>query len=93
MLPEKAHNESEKIKNRFIDANEPMTPINNSDTAWLITTDFNQDNGIFYEDLKEDILNPAINQWEFECKFVGGDVGDVYISGVGCCGDGVGGNI
>ncbi len=45
-----------------------MNPINNSDTAWLIVTDYNQDNDLFYEDLREDILNPEINSW-----FAGGD--------------------
>lgn len=38
-----------------------MTPINNSDTAWLIVCDYNQDNDLPYEDLKEDILNPEVN--------------------------------
>ncbi len=46
-----------------------MTPINNSDTAWLIVSDFNQENGKFYEDLREDICNPNINEWEFEYLF------------------------
>jgi hypothetical protein len=40
-----------------------MTPINNSDTAWLIVSDYNQDNNLPYEDLREDILNPEINSW------------------------------
>jgi hypothetical protein len=40
-----------------------MLPINNSDTAWLIVSDFNQDNSIGYSDcLREDIANPEINQ-------------------------------
>ncbi len=43
-----------------------MNPINNSDTAWLIITDYNQDNDIPYEDLKEDILNPNTNQFYYE---------------------------
>ncbi len=43
-----------------------MIPINNSDTAWLITADFNQDNNKFYLDLIEDIYCPSINDWYFE---------------------------
>lgn len=44
-----------------------MTPINNSDTAWLITADFNQDNNIgFPEALREDIISPDVNGWEYE---------------------------
>ncbi len=42
-----------------------MTPINNSDTAWLIVSDFNQDNNLPYEDLREDIISPDNNQWVF----------------------------
>ena len=40
-----------------------MTPINNSDTAWLIVSDYNQDNDLPYEDLREDILNPEVDGW------------------------------
>ncbi len=40
-----------------------MIPVNNSDTAWLIVADFNQENGLPYEDLMEDVLNPEINEW------------------------------
>ncbi len=43
-----------------------MTPINNSDTAWLIVTDYNQENDKFYEELREDILNPEIHSWYYE---------------------------
>jgi hypothetical protein len=55
-----------------------MTPINNSDTAWLIVSDYNQDNGKFYEELREDVLNPEVNQYHFEHTIfvpycVGGD--------------------
>jgi len=63
-----------------------MIPINNSDTAWLIVTDYNQDNNLPYEELREDVYNPAINQWEFEYKFgvIGvGDVGIGYVGDVG----------
>ena len=68
-----------------------MTPINNSDTAWLIVTDFNQDNGKFYEELREDVYNPLINQWYYENKcfsVVGDCIGGIggYV-GVGTVGD------
>lgn len=43
-----------------------MLPINNSDTAWLIVADYNQENNLHYEDLKEDVLNPNVNQWCWE---------------------------
>jgi hypothetical protein len=43
-----------------------MNPINNSDTAWLIVSDYNQDNDLFYEELREDILNPEMNDWYYE---------------------------
>ncbi len=40
-----------------------MVPINSSDTAWLIVSDYNQDNDFLYEDLREDVLNPDVDQW------------------------------
>jgi hypothetical protein len=40
-----------------------MTPINNSDTAWLIVSDYNQDNNLPYEELREDLANPNVCQW------------------------------
>jgi len=43
-----------------------MIPINNSDTAWLIVTDYNQENNLPYEELREDILNPETNHWIWE---------------------------
>jgi hypothetical protein len=43
-----------------------MIPINNSDTAWLIVTDYNQDNNLPYAELREDILNPAINDGDVQ---------------------------
>jgi hypothetical protein len=46
-----------------------MIPINNSDTAWLVVTDYNQDNGKFYEQLREDILNCNVNEWDWDYKF------------------------
>ena len=52
-----------------------MTPINNSDTAWLITTDFNQDNNLPYIDLKQDIISPDVNQWHYEEGFPGTQLG------------------
>jgi len=74
-----------------------MTPINNSDTAWLITTDFNQENNLPYEELRKDIHNPAINQWHYESSSSQGvgvvDV-DVGVGGyVGFGGVGFGGVI
>ncbi len=46
-----------------------MIPINNSDTAWLIVADYNQDNSLFYEDLREDVLNPTINNWSHDFEY------------------------
>jgi len=46
-----------------------MIPINNSDTAWLIVSDYNQDNGLLYEDLREDILNCNVNEWTCELSY------------------------
>lgn len=44
-----------------------ILPINNSDTAWLIVSDYNQDNDIGYpEELREDIISPDINLWSSE---------------------------
>jgi len=58
-----------------------MVPINNSDTAWLIVSDYNQDNDLPYEDLREDILNCNVNDWSdsfpyyhnAECIFCSGE--------------------
>ena len=55
-----------------------MTPINNSDTAWLIVSDYNQDNGKFYEELREDILNPEINNWLLCGEYNNGLVGNSW---------------
>jgi hypothetical protein len=54
-----------------------MIPINNSDTAWLIVSDYNQENDLPYEDLREDILNPDCTQFYFEiiANCVGGNCG------------------
>ncbi len=44
-----------------------MLPRNNSDTAWLIVSDYNQDNDIgFPDNLREDIIDPDINHWYWE---------------------------
>ncbi len=51
-----------------------MIPINNSDTAWLIVSDYNQENGLPYDELKEDVLNPTISDW----------FGEVITFGIGC---------
>jgi hypothetical protein len=60
-----------------------MNPINNSDTAWLVVSDYNQENNLSYEELRKDILNPEINQWYWEWRFrdmcmVGGILGVDY---------------
>lgn len=47
-----------------------MTPINNSDLAWLIVSDYNQDHEIgFPEALREDVYIPEINNWEWCYNF------------------------
>jgi hypothetical protein len=47
-----------------------MTPINNSDTAWLIVSDYNQDNDLYHEELRDDILDPDVNQqWSCEMNY------------------------
>lgn len=41
-----------------------MIPINNSDLAWLVVSDYNEDNGIgFPYELREDVYNPEVNDW------------------------------
>ncbi len=45
-----------------------MIPINNSDTAWLIVSDYNQENDLPFDALREDILNPDIDQWCYESR-------------------------
>ncbi len=59
-----------------------MIPINNSDTAWLIVADYNQDNGKYHQELREDVLNPDVSQWDHEIEntYIGGSddsVGDI----------------
>jgi hypothetical protein len=60
-----------------------MIPINNSDTAWLIVSDYNQDNGLFYEELREDVFDPEISNWMFEYSnsHEGRYVGSEFIGG------------
>lgn len=44
-----------------------MIPINNSDLAWLVVSDYNQENEIFgVDELREDVYNPEISKWYFE---------------------------
>lgn len=67
-----------------------MIPINNSDFAWLVVSDYNQDNNIgFPDELREDILDPQVNDWYYKNRSgpdcvggftVGGQVG----SQMGC---------
>ena len=60
-----------------------MTPINNSDTAWLIVTDYNQENGKYYEELREDVLNPDVNLWIWGGESAISNIGGGYILHVG----------
>jgi hypothetical protein len=74
-----------------------MTPINNSDTAWLIVSDYNQENNLPYEELREDVLTSDSHQWHHEylgiimdVVKVWGNVGSVWNYGVGDNNDNVG---
>lgn len=62
-----------------------MIPINNSDTAWLIVTDFNQDNNLPYLELKQDIISPNVNDWYWinnsSHKNVGGRISTSFFVG------------
>lgn len=69
-----------------------MIPINNSDTAWLIVADYNQDNGKFYEDLIEDIISPNVNQWDWEYWDVNTAVGGNSSGRIGGIIKGIGSN-
>lgn len=40
-----------------------MIPINNSDTAWLVVADWNQENGKYYEELRADVYSIETDQW------------------------------
>ncbi len=64
-----------------------MIPINNSDTAWLIVSDYNQENDKFYEDLREDVLNPTTNLWVWEYSLLNAGFG-IMEFGVGSLGGG-----
>jgi hypothetical protein len=55
-----------------------MIPINNSDTAWLIVTDYLQDNDLPYLDLRNDIISPDVNQWIWDDPDMGITVGDKF---------------
>jgi hypothetical protein len=82
-----------------------MTPINNSDTAWLIVSDYNQDNNLPYETLREDVHNPDTDQWHWESFAINQGVGVAfdctiysmvgqhYVGGFGSSGDFIGGGI
>ncbi len=48
-----------------------MLPINNSDTAWLIVSDYNQENDKYYEELRDDIDNPEVNDWHINYRLIG----------------------
>jgi hypothetical protein len=73
-----------------------MVPINNSDTAWLILTDYNQDNDLPHEELREDIISPDVNSWYLEhvdIQVGGGIISidveiNVYIYSTNSVGDG-----
>lgn len=52
-----------------------MIPINNSDLAWLIVSDYNQDNDIGCpEALRDDVNEPQVNDWRYEYRadWIGG---------------------
>lgn len=69
-----------------------MIPINNSNTAWLIVADYNQENDLYYEELREDILDPDVNNWDWEGQNFG--VGSFYYAGdVGSVCDLLGGRV
>jgi hypothetical protein len=65
-----------------------MIPINNSDIAWLIVTDYNQDNNLPYEDLRDDVCSVEVNGWSWEWE---NDTHGVYGYDVGSVGSGIGG--
>lgn len=63
-----------------------MIPINNSDLAWLVVSDFNQDNSIGYPDeLREDVHSPEINNWCYEYYPSPKYVGSAHAEHVGGC--------
>ncbi len=54
-----------------------MIPINNSDTAWLIVSDYNQDDNIPFNDLREDIVDPDIDRWHWAWNTYSSIIGGV----------------
>lgn len=70
-----------------------MIPVNNSDLAWLVIADYNQDNNIgFPDELREDVYNPEVDQstWEsprtnhiggYSHIQVGGSIGGLDVGG------------
>jgi hypothetical protein len=69
-----------------------VIPINNSDTAWLIVSDWNQENGKFHEELREDVLEPAINNWYYKngMSLLDSDLSNTMDVGGFACGVSVG---
>lgn len=52
-----------------------MIPINNSDLAWLIVADYNQENGEYHEDLRKDVIDPEINHhYQYEYYLILGEI-------------------
>lgn len=56
-----------------------MLPINNSDTAWLIVADFNQENDKSHEELRKDVISPDVNQWVYENGMHQVGVGEIQV--------------
>lgn len=73
-----------------------MVPVNNSDLAWLITADYNQDNGKYHEELREDVINPDVNggDWEFRCLLINRTENNFVVYYAGAVhGENVGGSV
>ncbi len=63
-------------------------PINNSDTAWLIVSDYNQDNNVgFPDDLRDEVVEIKDNIWCWEYD----NQSCCYGFDVGSLGSGIGG--
>jgi hypothetical protein len=67
-----------------------MIPINNSDTAWLIVSDYNQEHSLPYIELRQDIISPDVNDWSPEQTNVNKHFGPTYGDVVGFLSDTVG---